>query len=156
MTRPSGRRTAHVWRSEFPARQASLNRLLERFKALGRTRRMPRALRNDLHLVLDEMVSNVVHANAHRPLTRIRVELTFDPGIVTLEIVDNGMAFDPIAAKDPTLGPLEERGIGGLGIYLVKSLMDSAAYVRKDGRNHLRMTRKTRKRPAKDSESTVF
>ena len=152
MTRSTDLRKAHVWRVEFPARQASLNRLLDRFDALGRTRRMPLAIRHDLHLVLDEIVSNIVHATERRRLTRVCVELTLDRDAVTLEVVDDGKAFDPMAAKPPPQGPIIERPVGGLGVHLVKSLMDKVTYTRRRGRNHLLMTRflgdKGRDRPS--------
>ena len=56
---------------------------------------------------------------------------------------DDGPAFDPLAAQAPdtTLG-LDERPVGGLGLMLVRRLMDDVAYERRDGRNHLRLRRR--------------
>ena len=62
MSRRAGLTEAYVWRVQMPARQASLNVLLERFEAFARRQRMPTGLRRDVHLVLDEIVSNVVHS----------------------------------------------------------------------------------------------
>ncbi len=135
----------YVWRVQLPARQASLNRLLDRFDALGRTLRLPVGLRRDLHLVLDEIVSNVVHANPKSRATRLGLELTLDRGSVTLEVIDNGKAFDPTLVQPPR-GSILDRPIGGLGLHLVRGLMDTVSYTRQHGSNHLVMTRAARKK----------
>jgi serine/threonine-protein kinase RsbW len=136
---------AHVWRAQLSARQASLNRLLDRFDAFARALRIPVALRRDLHLVLDEIVSNVVHSNPTSRSTRIGLELVLDRGHVTLEIIDNGKAFDPTLVQPPR-GSILDRPLGGLGIHLVHGLMDTVIYARQHGSNHLVMTRGARKK----------
>ncbi len=70
--------------------------------------------------------------------------ISYEDGFVTLELRDKGKPFDPLAKPDPdiTLNP-EDRNIGGLGIYLVKQLMDKVTYERKDGENILKFTKKT-------------
>ena len=130
---------AHVWRVQLPARQASLNLLLERFDAFGRRQRLPVGLRRDLHLVLDEVVSNVVHSNP-KSRTRVGLELAVDRGNVTLEVIDNGKPFDPTRVQPPR-GSILDRPVGGLGIHLVRGLMDTVVYARQHGSNHLVMTR---------------
>ena len=58
---------------------------------------------------------------------------------VVAQLEDNGIAFNPFEEApepDPTLG-LEERPIGGLGVFLVKQFADSTAYERVDGRNRI-------------------
>ena len=135
----------YLWRVQLPARQASLNRLLDRFDALGRTLRLPVGLRRDLHLVLDEIVANVVNANPKSRATRVGLELTLDRGSVTLEVIDNGKAFDPTLVQPPR-GSILDRPIGGLGLHLVRGLMDTVSYTRQHGSNHLVMTRAARKK----------
>ncbi len=58
-------------------------------------------------------------------------------------VVDDGPEFDPLSAAQPdtTLG-VENRPVGGLGIALVRRLMDEVAYERRDGRNRLRFERR--------------
>ena len=58
-------------------------------------------------------------------------------------ISDSGKPFDPTAAPeaDVTLG-VEDRPIGGLGIYLVRNIMDVVSYERTDGKNILSMTKR--------------
>src|SRR5581483_3963456 len=104
VTRGRGLREAHIWRVAFPARQAALNRLLGRFEALARARRLPDALRRELHLVIDEVVSNIVHAARGSAATRVTLQLTVDRDAITIEVIDNGKAFDPTRAKLPWRG----------------------------------------------------
>jgi len=124
----------------MPARPASLNALLERFEAFARRQRLATGLRRDLHLVLDEVVSNVVHSNIKSRATRLGLELVLDQGSVTLEVIDNGKAFDPTKVQPPR-GSILDRPVGGLGIQLVRGIMDTVSYARQHGSNHLVMTR---------------
>ena len=62
---------------------------------------------------------------------------------VTFRMSDGGVAFDPLQKADPDITlSLEERQIGGLGIFIVKKTMDTVRYEYKDGRNILTMTKK--------------
>ena len=65
------------------------------------------------------------------------------PGYVTITMTDCGTPFDPLAKEDPdTELPAQERGIGGLGIFMTKKLMDEVSYEYKDGRNILKMKKR--------------
>ena len=68
----------------------------------------------------------MVHANAKSRATRVGLELTIDKGNVTLEVIDSGKAFDPTLVQPPR-GSILDRPIGGLGLHLVRGLMDSVA-----------------------------
>jgi anti-sigma regulatory factor (Ser/Thr protein kinase) len=62
---------------------------------------------------------------------------------VTVTVEDDGVPFNPLEATEPDLDrPLEERSIGGLGIHLVKNLMDDVEYRREAGRNYLVMRKR--------------
>ena len=61
-----------------------------------------------------------------------------DSQTLTLEIVDNGLPYNPLTREDPdTTMALDERPIGGLGVYLIKQLMDTVHYRREGDRNIL-------------------
>ncbi len=61
-----------------------------------------------------------------------------EDGIATFKIIDGGTPFDPLAKPDPdVLLSGEERDIGGLGIYMVKSTMNEIKYEYRDGCNEL-------------------
>ena len=62
-----------------------------------------------------------------------------------VEIMDHGVAFDMLGAKDPDLeSPIEDRPIGGLGLFFIRQMTDEIEYCRKDGRNILRFLFKAR------------
>lgn len=70
----------------------------------------------------------------------VRVEVAQDPVTVTITFLDHGMPYDPLAKEDPDVAlPAQERGIGGLGVFLVKKTMDDVTYEYKDGQNILRI-----------------
>jgi serine/threonine-protein kinase RsbW/sigma-B regulation protein RsbU (phosphoserine phosphatase) len=95
-----------------------------------------------LALALEEAVANVInHAFAGMPAPhRVAVELAIDDDRIAAEIIDNGRAFDPSAAPEPDqTTALENRDVGGLGIHLVRRMMDRVAYRRAGGENRLRL-----------------
>ncbi len=97
-------------------------------------------------LVVEEILMNVISYGgdrAHRP--RIMLLLSQCNDLVSLEISDDGTAYDPLSAPPPDLeSELEDRPIGGLGVHLIRELMDSVSYKFEDGRNHLLVTKALR------------
>ena len=62
---------------------------------------------------------------------------------VTFRMTDEGVPFDPLKKPDPDITlPVDEREIGGLGIFITKKTMDSVAYVYENGKNILTMMKK--------------
>ena len=98
-------------------------------------------------LVLEEWNLNVMDYGHDDDTHEIDIALTSDGNQVTIEIVDGGRAFDPLHdAPAPDLtSPIGERRVGGLGVHLMRTLMDEVAYQRESGKNHLKMvTRKVK------------
>lgn len=96
-------------------------------------------------LVLEEWNLNVMDYGHDDDTHEIDIALTSDGNQVTIEIVDGGRPFDPLHdAPAPDLtSPVAERRVGGLGVHLMRTLMDEVAYQRESGKNHLKMvTRK--------------
>ena len=98
-------------------------------------------------LAVEESVMNVIsHAFAGLPpphLIRVRLDITAE--MFAAEIIDNGHPFDPTTAPEPDLSlPLERRHPGGLGIHLIRSMMDRIHYRRSDGNNLLRLEKARR------------
>lgn len=93
-------------------------------------------------LALEEAVMNVI-THAFEGLGsphRIIVRLDITPAMLAAEVVDNGHPFDPTAAPDPDLSlPIEQRHPGGLGIHLMRGMMDRLEYRRSEGHNILRL-----------------
>ncbi len=96
-----------------------------------------------VEMALDEAFSNVLdHAYAATERGDVEIRCGVEQGVFALIVRDWGKAFDPDSVPEPDLGaPLEERTLGGLGLYFMRSLMDSVEYVFDDGGNWLRMTK---------------
>lgn len=73
----------------------------------------------------------------------LRLDLGVEPPVCEMMVVDDGPEFDPLSVPEPdrALG-VEERPIGGLGMALVRRLMDEVKYERRDGKNRLRLRRR--------------
>ncbi len=97
-----------------------------------------------LNLVLEEAFTNIVNYGFDDSDIHI-VEFGFslDSGILAIEICDDGHEWDPTlkAAPDITLSA-EERPIGGLGIFLIRKIMDTVEYKRFQNKNFLILTKK--------------
>lgn len=103
-------------------------------------RGLPPALAFQFNLALDELVTNIVtHAGAIDPIS---IELLHDAGRLTGIVRDRGPAFDPFQRDDPDTGlSVEDREIGGLGIFFVKKVMDEVHYERVADRNEVRFSK---------------
>ena len=100
-------------------------------------RGLPPPLRYRLGLIVDELVSNcIVHGRCRGPDKRVRVEVFDQADRLLIEIIDPGPEFDPTAQALPCLTP-EQPAVGGVGLALVRHLVDSYHYTRKEGCNHL-------------------
>ncbi|MFZ4765784.1 MAG: ATP-binding protein, partial [Roseimicrobium sp.] len=96
-------------------------------------------------LSLDELVTNIVTHALHLPPPpcEIVIRLSTQTDEVRAEVEDDGAAFNPLDLPVPNVHlPLQERTPGGLGIHLVRQLMDNVQYERIGQRNHLSLTKK--------------
>ena len=100
-----------------------------------------------IDLAVEEIFVNISHY-AYSPdkgtvQIDCSVEKTADaPAKLTVSFTDKGKAFNPLAKPDPDITlSVEEREIGGLGIFLTKKYMDSVLYERKDNQNILTFTK---------------
>jgi anti-sigma regulatory factor (Ser/Thr protein kinase) len=102
----------------------------------------------DLRLCLDEVLANVIrHGYGIGETGKIQVTVACPGDRVRLEIRDAAAPFNPLDASDPDLDVApEDRPIGGLGIFLVKQLMDTVSYDYEGGENRLAMERSLRRR----------
>lgn len=100
-----------------------------------------------MNLAIEEAVVNVMNY-AYPEGTKGFVDITSMSDDESLQFVisDNGKPFDPTTKEevDTTL-PVEERRIGGLGIFLVRKMMDNVKYEYKDGQNILTLRKKSDK-----------
>jgi sigma-B regulation protein RsbU (phosphoserine phosphatase) len=96
-----------------------------------------------LNLALEEAATNVVLYAYGKNEGDVDIDAVYTDKYIKFIIVDSGLAFDPTKKEDVdiTLG-VEERSIGGLGIHLVRQIMDSVNYERIKGKNVLTLMKK--------------
>ena len=119
----------------IPAVTEFVDRELE---ALG----CPMKAQMQIDVAIDELFGNIAYY-AYDPETgpaTVQVEVAKDPLAVIITFIDRGRPFDPLSEKDPDVTlPIEDRKVGGLGVFLVKKTMDDVNYEYKDGQNILRI-----------------
>ena len=122
---------------------AQLEQVTAAVEEIGRLEDWSPKLIFEVTLALDELGVNIVKYGGE--VSEIEVSLSSGKEAVTIEITDDGRPFDPINdAVEPDLSALvEERRIGGLGIYLVRNMMDEMHYRREQGKNHLTLMKRT-------------
>lgn len=99
--------------------------------------------KNQVAIVVDEIFSNIAQYayNGGGGSVIVRAKTN---GELWLEFEDTGLPFDPLMQADPDTGlGADERGVGGLGIFMVKSLMDEVTY-RREGQRNVLTLRKNR------------
>ena len=105
---------------------------------------MNQKTRGQIDLALDELVANVInYAYPENQPGKVRIEARLRNRVLTLVLTDSGKAFDPTAVESPdTTLDIDERPIGGLGIFLVRQTMDDVQYRRRDGKNILTLKKR--------------
>ena len=90
-----------------------------------------------VNVAVEELVTNIVsYAFPDGGEHDIRVDLGLDADGLTAAVEDDGSAYNPLEREAPdTDAKLDDRPVGGLGIHLVRQLMDDVTYARRDGRN---------------------
>ena len=124
-------------RLSLPAAAASIGLFQEFARAEATAAGIGPAELEKLDLVLEELLVNIARY-AYAPASgEAEVAIVSEgTGKLKLEISDSGNPFNPLEAEPPGLGgPLADRPIGGLGIFLVRSLAGSLTYRREGGRN---------------------
>ncbi len=109
----------------------------------GREENWPAAFAFQVRLALEEFVSNIVQYGYDREHNggrrEIEISMSSEAGSLTIEITDGGRRFNPLTdSPAPELdAALEDRPVGGLGVHLARSVMDTMRYRRSNDKNHL-------------------
>ena len=121
-----------------------VSRFSEFIKSVMEKLNVEKSLARQFRLAVEEAVVNVIdYAYPAGQEGDIEVRMMFDGETLKTVIIDSGVAFDPTAKeKADTSLSIEDRQIGGLGILLVRELMDSINYERADGQNFLTLIKK--------------
>jgi serine/threonine-protein kinase RsbW len=127
----------------LPADERTVARLKYMVVCFCREHGLSRTLSNIVMLSLDEIVSNIIlHGYGGRP-GQLSIALSFDGRAFSVVIEDAGKPFDVTKAAAPvTTGTLASRCEGGLGLLLVKNLMDEITYQRAGAINRVRLVKR--------------
>lgn len=122
-----------------------LERLHDAVAELGEAGNWSPDLVYQVDLVLEELIVNTVNYGYDDDASHeIEVTLISDEDVFTVEIIDDGHAFNPLNdAPEPDLDlGIEDRPIGGLGIHLMRVMMDDVHYRREQNKNHLTLIKR--------------
>ena len=105
---------------------------------------IPERIRKQLMICCDEVFTNI--ASYAYPegngCVAVAVEFVSETQSLRIAFSDSGIAFDPLEISEPdTSSALSERKIGGLGMFMVKKMMDTVEYCRENGKNVLTLTK---------------
>jgi serine/threonine-protein kinase RsbW len=118
-----------------------LERVNQFVEEIGEELGLDMELQMNLNLVMEEMVSNVIfYAYPEGKEEEIELVAESNGKELTFVLSDKGKEFDPTMKEDadPNVNPME-RDIGGMGIYIVKNIMNQVTYQRLEGKNLLTM-----------------
>lgn len=103
---------------------------------------VPMKLMMKLMVVLDEIYSNIVNYSCAQ---NVCIKMQRENEELILEFEDNGKPYNPLEAEEPDItASIEERSIGGLGIFMVKKMMDKVEYEYIDDKNRLILVKSLR------------
>jgi len=118
-----------------------LDRVARFIEEIGEELSLDMELQMNLNLVMEEMVSNIIfYAYPEGVEATIELSAECDGKELTFVLSDQGRAFDPTLKEnfDMDVNPAE-RELGGMGIFIVKNIMNQVTYQRLEGRNLLTM-----------------
>lgn len=128
-------------RLRLAADYGELQRLAQETETFLEGHEVPPAAAYSVQLALEEVVTNVIkYGFDDDGPHEIAVSMEVVDGHVELSVEDDGHEFDPLSAQEPDLdASLEERPVGGLGLHLVRQMVDRIAYDREAGTNRVRI-----------------
>ena len=130
---------------DFPADTSVLAKIGELATKAGRAAGFNEFEINDINLAVSEVCTNTItHGLKNDPTRTFQMVIQWDAGEIEIFIHEDGEPFDPADLGDPDLeAPLEDRPVGGLGIYILRKLMDEADFrVGRDGVKTWRMLKR--------------
>jgi anti-sigma regulatory factor (Ser/Thr protein kinase) len=127
----------------WPAVPDSVPEICQWVYDTARSAGFPKGEAERWELALEEVAINIVrYAYGDGPVGTIEIEVRLASSGMSVQISDTGQSFNPLAAPEPKIGAaLEEREIGGLGIYLARKVVDRVQYERRDGKNILTLSK---------------
>jgi len=123
---------------------SELDTLCRNLEKYGRQIGLSKKMIFELNLALDELFTNIISYGFKDGEDHcVRVTLTPEKDVLCLCIEDDGIEFDPTEFEQPDAScSVSQCKIGGLGIHIIKKLMDEICYERCEGKNILRLKKR--------------
>jgi serine/threonine-protein kinase RsbW len=98
----------------------------------------------DIRLAVDEAYTNIIkHAYKHDANRLVDIKLGYNSNEFWVSLLDSGKTFDPSSYTEPDVREkIRQKKRGGVGVYLIKKLMDDVEYSKEGQLNKIRMTKK--------------
>jgi sigma-B regulation protein RsbU (phosphoserine phosphatase) len=122
---------------------SEIERVNSRFNIFAELHDLPKAVRQKTNIALDELLNNTItHAYDTESEQEIEVTIALTGQRLAITVVDSGRPFNPFAWEVPnTKKSLQERELGGLGIHLVRKIMDEVSYERRINKNVVKLVK---------------
>lgn len=133
----------HIICLELSNRLSELANIQEALEANAERLGVSTAMLMSLNLVVEEAFTNIVnYAYADQEQHTIAICINRNDQQLVITLTDDGQPYDPTQKADPDIElPAEKRQVGGLGIFLIRKIMDKVEYERKDNKNYLILTK---------------
>lgn len=133
---------------EFETRQPAGERpaFFRQLRDFARAQQWQPGIANEVELIFEEWITDVLDYGVDlEPAPFFRVQIFCEKPLARIVVVDNGIPFDPTSVPAPEVHkPAEERPVGGLGIFMMRSLAQSMTYERHNGLNVLTIRKSLR------------
>jgi len=124
----------------LPARLENLGRFKESVVDCAKAEGFDQKRIQEIELALEESLVNIFNYAYPDEVGDVEVNCKLEAGRLIIEIIDSGIPFDMTSLPDPNLtADMEERKIGGLGIFLIKKMVDEVKYRREKDQNILNL-----------------
>ena len=131
-------------RLKLQSRLSSLEELEESVEAFGTEQDWSPNLLFQMQLALEELACNVINHGFGEDGHQFEIAISSSPDSVTIEVVDGARPYNPLTeTPEPDVdAALDERKVGGLGVFLVREVSDEMHYRREDGKNRLTIVKR--------------
>jgi len=118
---------------------SELEKVNQVFEQFAENHQLLLKITNPVSLALDEILNNIIsYGYSDNENHEIKIEIQLSETLLKIQIEDDGLQFDPFKVEEAdTKSEIEEREVGGLGMHLVKNMLDDLSYEYKNKKNCL-------------------
>ena len=132
-----------MYELKIPARADRLDDVLEFIGKVMSDAGMDGKFRSNINIAVEEIFVNIAHYAYPSGEGDAVISASVTPDSLVFELSDSGTPYDPLSKDDPDITlSADEREIGGLGIFMVKKLVDDVSYRYEGGKNILTLSKR--------------